>query len=362
VNSLLTPPRPMLSRPDEDDLAALMSVRGLCVSILVTTSPGPRLSEADRQRIQAHVRDVVRRLELEPDQGQAAVLASRMRTAVDRASRMPADAALAIYVADATIRVFHLPVQVEDRVVIDPTFATRDLVRAVQSNPKFLLLHMDHRSASLFRYNQKYLEPQLSPDFPALREGRVRTGRDLEQQRRFLRAVDVGLGRHLAETPLPVVLVGGERVLGEYLRLTRHGGRIAGMARGIHSRPALTELEDIGRSVMADHVADLRAAAHDTLQARLRTRQAVTGLLGCWHAAATGDPELLVVEQHFAMPVRMVADGRYVEPSDDDEHPEVIDDAVDDLIEKVLQKGGFVSVVPDGTLAEHGRVALTRTR
>src|SRR5690606_23584673 len=124
---LLTPPRPMLSRPDEDDLAALMSVRGLCVSILVTTSPGPRLSEADRQRIQAHVRDVVRRLELEPDQGQAAVLASRMRTAVDRASRMPADAALAIYVADATIRVFHLPVQVEDRVVIDPTFATRDL-------------------------------------------------------------------------------------------------------------------------------------------------------------------------------------------------------------------------------------------
>ena len=92
MNSLLTPPRPMLSRPDEDDLAALMSVRGLCVSILVTTSPGPRLSEADRQRIQAHVRDVVRRLELEPDQGQAAVLASRMRTAVDRASRMPADA------------------------------------------------------------------------------------------------------------------------------------------------------------------------------------------------------------------------------------------------------------------------------
>jgi len=63
------------------------------------------------------VRDVVRRLELEPDQGQAAVLASRMRTAVDRASRMPADAALAIYVADATIRVFHLPVQVEDRVL-----------------------------------------------------------------------------------------------------------------------------------------------------------------------------------------------------------------------------------------------------
>ena len=179
MSSLLAAPRPMLSRPDQDDLAALMAVRGLCISVLVNTTPGQRLGEPDRQRIQAHTRDVIRRLELEPDQGQAAVLASRLRTAVDRAFRMPADAAIAIFVADATIRVFHLPVRVEDRVVIDPTFATRDLVRAVQSNPKFLLLHMDHRSANLFSYNQKYLEPQLSPDFPALREGRVRAGRDL---------------------------------------------------------------------------------------------------------------------------------------------------------------------------------------
>jgi hypothetical protein len=84
--------------------------------------------------------------------------------------------------------------------------------------------------------------------------------------------------------------------------------------------------------------------------------------LGCWHAAATGKPELLVVEQHFAMPGRMVAEGRYVEPSDDDEHPEVIDDVVDDLIERVLQSGGFVSVVPDGSLREHGRVAMTLAR
>ena len=60
--------------------------------------------------------------------------------------------------------------------------------------------------------------------------------------------------------------------------------------------------------------------------------------------------------------LRMVAEGRYVEPSDDEEHPDVIDDAVDDLIERVMQAGGFVSVVPDGTLREHGRVAMTLAR
>jgi hypothetical protein len=55
-----------------------------------------------------------------------------------------------------------------------------------------------------------------------------------------------------------------------------------------------------------------------------------------------------------------VACGRYVEPVDDSEHPEVVDDAVDDLIDKVLVCGGYVSVVPDGALRAHGRVAMTR--
>lgn len=362
MNRTVDAPRPTLSRPDSRDLEALMNERGLCISIMINTLPGPRLAEADRQRLQAHERDAVRRLEMEPDQVAATAMSGRLHSAVETALRLPADEALAVFVNESAIHLLHLPVAVEDRVVIDPTFATRDVVRAVQSNPKFLLLHMDSRSANLFHYNQKYLEPQLSPSFPALREGRVRAGQDPEAQRAFLRSVDAGLTRHLAQANLPVVLVGGERVIGEFLRLTRNGAKIAGMARGIHSRPSLAELEDVGRGVMHDHVADLSAAAHDTLYARLRVQRAVTGLLGCWHAAATGKPELLVVEQHFAMPVRIVADGRYVEPSDDDEHPEVIDDAVDDLIELVLQSGGFVSVVPDGTLTEHGCVAMTLAR
>lgn len=41
MNDLLDPPRPTLSRPDSDDLESLMSARGLCISILINTTPGP---------------------------------------------------------------------------------------------------------------------------------------------------------------------------------------------------------------------------------------------------------------------------------------------------------------------------------
>lgn len=352
-------PSPHLARPSHADLDLLLAHTGLCVSMLVNTDPGDRLADHDAARLQAHARDVVRRLEMEPDSDRAKVVTLQLRAALETASRGPADRALAVFVTETFSAIHHLSVEVEERVVIDPTFATRDIVRAVQANPVFLLLNLDHRSARLYRYNQKYLAPVLSPDFPAIREGRVRTRDGDEALRAFLRHIDTGLGHQLREESAPVILVGGDRVLAEFLRVTRHGGRIAGISRGTRPRVSHMELEEIGRSAMAEHVADLAAAAHDTMHARLRSRQAVSGLLGCWHAAHSQTPELLLVEQRFALPVRLVAEGKYVEPTDDAEHPETIDDAVDDLIEKVIMSGGHVSVVPDGALRDHGRVAMT---
>lgn len=50
-------------------------------------------------------------------------------------------------------------------------------------------------------------------------------------------------------------------------------------------------------------------------------------------------------------------DGRLV-AVDDRDAPGVVDDAVDELIEAVLARGGTAQLVPDGTLDDLGRVAL----
>lgn len=349
-------------RPSHDDLRALMRSPGLCASILMNTTPANRMAEADRRRLEALCADADRRLHLETGHGEASRVARRLHTLKRHVIDGPTDRSLAIFANSETLYAFHLPRPLEERVVIDPTFATRDIVEAVQESPPFLLLHVDSRSASLYRHNQKYLEPVLSPDFPALREGRVRADRDLERTRAFLRNVDAGVGRELSDSAMPLVLVGGDRIVAEFLRLTAHGGRIAGIHRGNRRRASLAQLEEIGRRIVSDHVEDLKAAALDTLDASMGAGRAVWGLLGSWHACATRTPELLLVERGFRVPARTVAEGRYVEPAEDCEAPGVIDDAVDDLIENVLHRGGFVAVVPDGTLRQHGRVAMILTR
>lgn len=83
------------------------------------------------------------------------------------------------------------------------------------------------------------------------------------------------------------------------------------------------------------------------------------GITAAWLAATHERPEMLAVEDTLVYPARLAADGDLLVPADDAESPDVIDDAVDELIELVLHRGGWVALVEDGALADHYRIALT---
>jgi hypothetical protein len=86
-------------------------------------------------------------------------------------------------------------------------------------------------------------------------------------------------------------------------------------------------------------------------------------MTGAWLAARRERVEMLAVEEGLFFPARLSADGDVLTPATDVEHPDVLDDAVDELIETVLARGGWVALVRDGGLAAHGGVAVTlRTR
>ena len=78
-----------------------------------------------------------------------------------------------------------------------------------------------------------------------------------------------------------------------------------------------------------------------------------------WLAARRERPEMLAVEEGLFFPARLSADGDFLLPAANIDAPEVIDDAVDELIELVLDRGGWIALVDDGSLARHDRVALT---
>ncbi|BBG01180.1 MULTISPECIES: hypothetical protein [Pseudonocardia] len=108
------------------------------VSLLLTTTPGEGLDSQGRAAMDALARKARRRL-LGVDDAATRDLV-RVLDAVVAGIVGPLDRGLGLFVSTGHVARFDLPVEVSDRCVIDPTFATRDLVRALHRTPRHVVL------------------------------------------------------------------------------------------------------------------------------------------------------------------------------------------------------------------------------
>jgi len=155
------------------------------------------------------------------------------------------------------------------------------------------------------------------------------------------------------------VLVGGSRTVSRFRRLSRNTGRLAGVLTGHLTREPLTALVERIRPVLTSYLLSRQDEALALLDRRRSGHAVVDGLDAAWLAARRERPEMLAVEEGFSRAARLSPDGDFLTPAEDVEHPDVVDDVVDELIETVLLRGGWVALVADGALADHDRVALT---
>ena len=358
------PPTP-LRLPTVADVARLAAERHpMCLSLLMATTPAEVMLPGDRATLQGLTLDALRRLDDEPDLRAVAQTRAALATTIARAQGGPTDRGLAILVSPQGAHLLHLRVAPRDRVVLDPTFATRDLLRSAAEDPAFLTLVIDGRAARLLHYGQRYTRPILGHDFPMVRpedshgisgtdSGASRAQR--ERLRSFLREVDARLAARIEEFGLPVVLIANDRTAAEYLGLAP-GRRIAAVVRTGSANASLADLERAARAALDEHVRDRAAAALDTVQVRLAHGRAVAGLEAAWEAMDDADPDLLVVERSHEAAAR-VSERRLDLVGDPEEHG-VLDDAVDELIEAALARGAEVVTVPDGALARHRHLVL----
>ncbi len=346
---------PRVPGPSPEEVLLLQSVRDdPCVSLLATTTPAPRMTDADARTLQRMAVEAEVRLARD---GAPAALADALQDLVTASRSGPTGAGIALFVNKAVRQVVHLPIGVPDRVVVDPTFATRDLVRALHRIPRHLVLLLSEQDARLLEGGAGTLRPPSRSPFPLTAGGDPAAGADDGDA--FLRRVDRALGTFLRLHPAPLVLVGGQRVVGRFRRLSRNTARLAGTVTGNLTRAPVPVLVPRVREVLDAYLRSRQDEALALLDRRRSRAGVVEGIDAAWLAARRERPEMLAVEEGFTLAARLSADGDFLVPADDLEHPDVVDDVVDELIETVLQRGGWIAFVADGALADAGRVALT---
>lgn len=328
------------------------------VTLLMSTQPGG-LAIADRRRLWGLRDEARRRLADEPLEraASAAAAAKRLDDLVEQAAQHATAAGLALFANADHGEIVTLPTTVMDRVVVDATFATRDLVRALHRTPKHLVLLLSAREARLLVGHGNVLEPARGSKFPMHAPGEGKGATEA-----FLANVDKALGAYRRAHPSPIVIVAAEPTLSAFKGTSTNLDRLAGSVRGNHLNASLDKLAELTRPCMEAYLRSREAEAISLLAERGNQGRAILGIDGCWLVARWGLPEMLAVEYDFFFPARLTADGYGIEAADDITSPDVIDDLVDELIELVLLRGGWVALVEPGSMPGRSRIALTQRK
>jgi Bacterial archaeo-eukaryotic release factor family 3 len=356
---------------NRNDVRLLQSIRGYpAVSILLPTHRTSPDNLQDPIRVKNMVQQATERLLAEFSKRDVEPLLTRLESLVAHIDYRYTLDGLTLFVNRDLAREFYLPFTVKERMIIGETFATRDLVLALNRSPRYWVLVLSEKPTRLYEGLRDDLMQVAESGFPMTHEGpgtteplpggfgiRKSAYRD-ERQRQFFRQVDAAFGQMAAADPLPVVLVGIDRYRAFFNEVSANKDQIVATLTGSHDKTSSPELAKLVWPLMQDHLAHQRHQVLIELEKAVGARQYASGIGEVWQAVQEGRGATCLVEQDYHCPAQLDASSLHLTPADDPTAPDVIDDAVDDLIVTVLDKGGRVVFVDRGALEPYQRIAL----
>ena len=337
------------------------------------TLPTHRAKPENRQdpiRVRNLVKQASDRLIQELGKRQSDALITRLEKLASKVDYPHTLDGLALFVNANIDRAIYLPFALKERVVVDETFYTRDLVFAMNRTPRYWVLALSEKPTRLYEGTGENLIELQEDGFPLIHEGpggeqplpggygiEKSTHRD-ERHRQFFRMVDNALKPLMADDPLPLVVVGVERFLSFFNEVTSHREAILTTVTGSHDKTPPHELADLVWPLVEANLAEERRKVLLELDKAVGERKYVSTAEEVWRLAKEGRGHLLLVEKDFHFPARIDDSGMHITPADNADDPDVIDDAVDEIIETVMSKQGHVVFVDNGQLEKHRRIAL----
>lgn len=355
----------MITRQDLKQLQSLIKIPAL--SILLPTHRTSPDNRQDPIRVKNLVDEATQRLSEEFSGRELEPLLKQLDALVSTIDYPHTLDGLALYVSHDFAQLYYLPFTIPARVVIDQTFATRDLVYGMHRAQRYWVLLLSQASTRLLAGTGETLEEVHDKNFPMQMTGPGATAplpysADSsyldDRHRRFFQQVDGAFTTYAQDEELPIIVGGVDRQISFFREVSQHASLIAGTLTGNFDIATTHELApqawDVVQSVR-------KAQQDDALQAldQAMSAQAVVSTIGeAWRLAQEGRGKLLLVEKNYHVPAIVAEDGS-LELVEQPGGTEVMDDAVDEIIEAVLAKGGKVAIVDDGSLSIHQRIALT---
>ncbi|MBO2446271.1 hypothetical protein J4573_04165 [Actinomadura barringtoniae] len=343
------------------------------VSVLMPTFRRAPENKQDPIRLRNLLAEVRKRLREDTRVAPAAVdeVVRGLERAAQEVDLRHAEDGLVLFAApDGEHHAFMVDQHIDERVIVDTTFATRDLVAAYTRTSRYWLLSISDLSTRLWDGHGEELteisrggfpiEPAAHEDERTPRSSARGARHGDEQHRQLMREVVDALTTVLKRDRRPVIVAGVTRHQAIFDEVAGNGVTVAGRVDGSYEGATGPQLAELARPVLHAYEDFREVAVLTELEAARSIQRYASGVTEVMTLVEEGRGEHLVVERGYYAPA-VKTDGELVPvegPLGALKGADVVDDVVDNIIETALEYGGEVTFVSDGFLVDHDRIAL----
>jgi len=184
---------------------------------------------------------------------------------------------------------------------------------------------------------------------PALRDNLLRG---------FIRTADRHFDHYFGRDPLRFVVVGEKKHLSIFGSVTSHQDALIGRVEGDYAATSPHDLGKIVWPIVKEAMAGTSEKAIHELETAKGSHKVASGIHAVGHLAGSAVGGTLFVEENYHVKGGIRATDHSVIMAEGLDIREVTDDAVDAVIENVLENGGNVVFLESGSLTNFQKIAL----
>ena len=340
-----------------------------CVTIILSTHRTMPDNDKDSIVLKNLLKEAETRLLADYDKRYATTIMDRLNELAGGINHRLNLESLVLFVNENIAEYMRLPITVENRVVVDKTFATRDLVRALHRESAYYVLVLSRDKARLIEALNDKVTEEIENGFPvenavlypSQRAEAAVANRQTNLVREFFNQVDKQLNEVLKENFLPVIIYTEESNYPEYLKVADRKEAIIGQLNG-------NKLMDKAHHIIDEVwplVKQLNTARNSQrlgeLSAAVNSRNFATDFNEIWKAIEEGRGKTLFVQQGYFQPARLLNNKIELVAPGETGQSGLIDDIIDEMIEKNLEYGGDTVFLSHDELKKYkGLVLVTR--
>ncbi len=339
----------------------------VCVTLVLRTHRVHPENEKDVIALKNMIAETNQRLQKEYGDEIAKKYTEKLQKLAEQIDYRHNKEGLMLFVNDDIAEFLRLPIKLHDRIILDDTFTTRPIVRALHRSSEYYILTLSKGKARFFKADSNKLVKEFDTGgFPVedktllglMKAESSKASRVTNLTQDFFNRVDKMVNNIRRKDPFSVLVYSEENNYHDYMKVADNPNTILGH---VLLKAFDEKAENLVKYVWP-HVEDLVLAKNRSRIAELKKAISSGKYLGdlndIWEAVQKGRGRTIFVEEGYFQPVKNENGVLTPITSEEIKDKNDINDVVDDMIEYNLQFGGDVVFLEKGSLDNFNKIAL----